>query len=193
MTETFEQSGYATIVREGNIGVRHNAGISMSAQLNPKKWWTASLYSNVNYNLFKGELYGETVEVSATNVLFNANNQFRFGKKGWSAELSGFYRTKGVEGQMVIQPLGQLSAGVSKTVLKGKGTVRLNIRDFLYTNKAQGKIDFQQTRARFEQTRDSRVAGLTFTYRFGKPIKAQQNRKTGGSSEEQNRVKTGDN
>jgi iron complex outermembrane recepter protein len=193
MTETFEQSGYATIVREGNIGVRHNAGISMSAQLNPKKWWTASLYSNVNYNLFKGELYGEPVEVSATNVLFNANNQFRFGKKGWSAELSGFYRTKGVEGQMVIQPLGQLSAGVSKTVLKGKGTVRLNVRDFLYTNKAHGKIDFQQTRARFEQTRDSRVAGLTFTYRFGKPIKAQQNRKTGGSSEEQNRVKTGDN
>ena len=193
MTETFEQSGYATIVREGNIGVRHNGGISVSAQLNPKKWWTASVYSNVNYNLFKGELYGEEVNVSATNVLFNVNNQFKFGKKGWAAELSGFYRTKGVEGQIIIKALGQINGGISKTVLKGKGTVRLSVRDILYTNRAHGKIDFQQTRARFENIRDSRVGSLTFTYRFGKPMKAQQNRKTGGASEEQNRVKTGEN
>jgi outer membrane receptor for Fe3+-dicitrate len=41
MNETFEQSkdttnadkGYATIVRQGNIGLRHNAGISVSAQV----------------------------------------------------------------------------------------------------------------------------------------------------------------
>jgi iron complex outermembrane recepter protein len=193
MTETFEQSGYATIVREGNIGVRHNAGISMSAQVNPAKWWTASLYGNFNYNLFKGELYGEHVNISASNVLLNVNNQFKFGKKGWAAELSGFYRTKGVEGQIIIKALGQMSAGVSKQVLKGKGTVRLNVRDILYTNKAVGNINFQQTRAHFENIRDSRVASIGFTWRFGKPLKAQQNRKTGGSSDEQNRVKTGDN
>ncbi len=190
MTETFEQSGYATIVREGNIGVRQNAGISISAQVKPKKWWSASLYTNYNYNQFKGVLYGENVNVKASNVLFNVNNQFRF-NKGWSAELSGFYRTKGIEGQIIIQPLGQMSAGVSKLVLKGKGTIRLNVRDILYTNRAKGKIDFQQTKARFENNRDTRVAGIAFTWRFGKPIKAQQNnRKTGGADEEQNRIKT---
>jgi len=193
MTETFEQSGYATIVREGNIGVRHSAGLSVSARVNATKWWTSSLYSNLNYNLFKGELYGEDVHVSATNVLFNVNNQFRFGKKGWSAELSGFYRTKGVEGQIIIQPLGQMSAGISKQIFKGKATVRLSARDILYTNRAKGSINFQRTQARFENNRDSRVSGITFTWRFGKPLKAQQNRKTGGASDEQNRVKTGEN
>lgn len=192
MTETFEQSDYATIVREGNIGIRHNAGLSVTAQLKVTKWWTSVLYGNYNYNQFKGELYGEKVNIDASNILFNANNQFKFGK-GWGAELSGWYRTKGIEGQIIIQSMGQLNAGISKQVLKGKGSVRLNVRDILYTNKAIGNIDFQRTRAYFENYRDSRVAGISFTYRFGKPIKAQQNRKTGGAEDEQSRVKTGDN
>ncbi len=192
MTETFEQQGYATIVREGNIGTRYNAGLSVSAQFDIKKWWSTVLYGNYNYNAFKGELYGEEVDIAASNFLLNVNNQFRF-EKGWSAELSGFYRSKGVEGQIIIQPLGQLSAGISKQVLKGKGSIRLNVRDILYTNRAIGNIDFQRTRAYFENFRDSRVAGVTFNYRFGKPMKTQQNRKTGGAEDEQNRVKTGNN
>ena len=192
-TETFEQKDYATIVRQGNIGERQNAGISMSAQVKLTKWWNANLYGNYNYNFFKGELYGEQLKVSGSNVLFNVNNQFSFGK-GWSAELSGFYRTRGIEGQIEIMPLGQASAGVSKQVLKGKGSVRVNIRDIFYTNNAKGSINFQQTAATFENTRDSRVAGISFTYRFGKPLKGpQNNRKKGGADDEQNRVKAGGN
>ncbi len=192
-TETFGQKDYATIVSRGNIGERQNAGISVSAQVPFTKWWNASLYGNYNYNYFKGILYGEQIDVSGSNVLFNVNNQFSFGK-GWSAELSGFYRTKGIEGQVLIMPLGQASAGLSKQVLKGKGTLRANIRDIFYTNRAKGEINFQQTTAHFENTRDSRVAGISFSYRFGKPLKGpQNNRKKGGAGDEENRVKTGGN
>ncbi|TMI82182.1 MAG: TonB-dependent receptor [Bacteroidetes bacterium] len=192
-TETFEQVDHATIVRNGNIGVRQNAGISMSAQVQPAKWWSASLYGNYNYSKFEGELYGEQIRVSAPNVLFNVSNQFKF-KKGWSSELSGFYRSKGIEGQIVIQPMGQLTAGASKQVMKGKGTVRFNVRDILYTNWVKGSINFASTQATFENRRDSRMASIAFTYHFGKPIKGpQNNRKKGGADEEQNRVKVGGN
>ena len=196
MNETFEQSkdttnadkGYATIVRQGNIGLRHNAGISVSAQVPVTKWWNASLYGNYNYNQFKGDLYGEHIDISAATVLFNVNNQFKF-NKGWSAELSGFYRTKGVDGQIIIQPLGQVSGGVSKQVMKGKGSVRLNVRDMFYTNWVKGNMNFQRTEVYFENRRDSRVGTISFTYRFGKPIKDQSPKRNGGSSDEQNRVK----
>jgi hypothetical protein len=197
MNETFEQSkdttnadkGFATIVRQGNIGVRQNAGISISAQVPLAKWWNANIYGNLNYNQFKGELYGEQIDISASTFLFNMNNQFRF-NKGWSAELSGFYRTKGVDGQIIIQPLGQVSAGISKQVFKGKGSVRFNVRDLFYSNWVKGNINFQKTEAYFENRRDSRVGTISFTYRFGKPIKDQPSpRKNGGASDEQNRVK----
>jgi iron complex outermembrane recepter protein len=190
-TETFRQKDYATVVSQGNIGERQNAGISISAQVKFAKWWNASLYGNYNYNNFKGVLYGEQLDVSGSNVLFNVNNQLSFGK-GWSGELSGFYRTKGIEGQILIMPLGQASAGVSKQILKGKGSVRVNIRDIFHTSGAKGTIIFQQTEAHFENTRDSRVAGISFNYRFGKPLKGpQNNRKKGGADDELNRVKAG--
>lgn len=199
MNETFQQEEvngtktYATIVRHGNIGKRDAAGIAVSAQVPVTKWWNASIYSNYNYTKFKGRLNGngEYIDVAAANLLFNVNNQFKF-NKGWSAEISGFYRTKGVDGQIIIQPLGQLSAGIGKQMLKNKGTLRLNVRDIFYTMKATGDINFENTIAHFVNSRDSRVASLSFTYRFGKPIKGmQQRRKIGGADDEQNRVKVG--
>jgi hypothetical protein len=199
MTETFEQeqlpngeNSFATIVRQGNIGHRHNAGVAISAQIPVKKWWTAIAYTNLNYSQFNGILNDERINVEATNLLVNINNQFRF-KKGWSAELSGWYRTKGAEGQILIDPLGQVSAGVSKQILKEKGTLKLNVRDIFYSQVVYGTINFQTTEASFRQVRDSRVATISFTYRFGKPIKGVKQRKSGGAGDEQNRVKIGNN
>jgi hypothetical protein len=192
-SETFEQSGHATIVRRGNIGSRQSAGIAVSAQVHVVKWWTAILYSNVNYNKFSGFLYGENINVSATTLLLNVNNQFNF-SKGWGAELSGFYRTKGVEGQIIIEPMGQASAAVVKKILKDKASLKLAMNDILYTNKVHGYIDFQQTQATFQNNRDSRTVSMTFSYRFGKPMKgAAPPRRHNGAGDEQNRVNTGGN
>jgi len=192
-TETFEQDGHATIVRDGNIGRRQNAGIAVSAQIPIRKWWTAIVYANVNYNQFTGVLYGDPIDVSATTFLANLNNQFRFAN-GWSGEISGFYRTKGVEGQILVDPLGQASAAVSKQLMHDKANIKVAMRDIFYTQKVRGSINFQETEATFYNVRDSRQVSLTFTYRFGKPIKGPQpKRNAGGASDESNRVKSGGN
>jgi outer membrane receptor protein involved in Fe transport len=196
MNETFEQARnlngsneYATIVRKGNIGERNTAGIAISAQVPIAKWWSSNIYANYNYNKFSGLLYGEYIDIEATNLTMNINNQLKF-NKGWSAELSGWYRTKGIEGQILIQPMGAASAGVSKQILKQQGSLKLSVRDMFYTQFPKGDINFQNTRAHFENRRDSRVLNLAFSYRFGKPIKDQRQRKNGGV-DEQNRVKVG--
>ena len=193
-TETFEQSGQATIVRNGNIGSRKNAGIAVSAQIPVAKWWMAILYSNVNYNQFTGLLYGQNIDVSATTVLLNINNQFSF-PHGWTGELSGFYRTKGVEGQIIVDPMGQGTVAVSKKILKDKASLKLSVKDLLYTNQVHGYINFQETDATFHNRRDSRVVAMTFTWSFGKPLKGVSNngRRNGGAGEEESRVKAGGN
>ncbi len=187
-TETFEEKGFVSIVRQGNYGFMNDLSLSISAQVPVAKWWNANIYAEGKYNQFKGILYGEDLNVHATTYLFNVSNQFRM-NKGWSAELSGFYRSPGIEGQIQIKSLGQLSAGVQKQVLSSKGTIKLNVRDILNTQHPVGNINFQNTAATFSQQTDSRVATLSFTYRFGKPIKGLQKRKTGGAGDEQNRVK----
>jgi iron complex outermembrane recepter protein len=186
--DTFEQSGFATIVSKSNFGTMNDVSLSVSAQVPVKKWWMAQLYTEGRYNQYKGFLYGEDLNVKATTFLANVNNQFTF-KKGWSAELSGFYRTKGLEGQILIGGLGQVTSAVQKQVLKNKGTLKFAVRDMFNTMRPKGNIDFQNTRASFAQRQDNRVATISFTYRFGKPIKGIQKRKTGGAGDEQNRVK----
>jgi len=186
--ETFQQKDFATIVSQGNYGVMNDASISVNAQIPVKKWWNMNVYTEAKYNQFKGILYGEILDVDATTFLANVNNQFKF-KKGWSAELSGWYRTKGIEGQIAIKSLGQMNAGVQKQILKTKGTLKLNINDVLNSRNPRGEINFQNTEARFSQHQDNRTVTLGFSYRFGKPIKGLQKRKTGGAGTEQNRVK----
>jgi hypothetical protein len=190
-SETFDQDGLATIVKRGNIGRRENAGIAVNAQIPVTKWLTSIIYANYDYMKFSGNLNGEDIRIEAGLLQLSMNNQMNF-KKGWGAELSGWYRGKGPEAQIMLEAMGQLSAGVSKQVLKGKGTVKVNVRDILYTQIPQGQINFKETEAHFRNTRDTRVANVTFTYRFGKPLKnANGQNKRGGAGEEQNRVKGG--
>ncbi len=189
-SEVFHQKDFATIVSQDNYGSMNDASISVNAQVPVAKWLNSNIYTEAKYNRFKGLLYGDNVDIDATTFLINVNNQFKF-NKGWSAEISGWYRTSGIEGQIKIHALGQLTAGVQKQVLKNKGTLKLNINDVLNTRNPKGDINFQNTEATFRQHSDNRTVTLGFSYRFGKPIKGLQKRKTGGAGDEQNRVKGG--
>ncbi len=187
-SETFEPRGFATVIKQGNFASSGNASVSVSAQKNVTKIWLLIIYSEANYRKYKGLLFGNSGNRSGSNYLININNQFKF-NKGWSAELSGFYRTKGIEGQISINPLSQVSAGVQKEILKKKGTVKLNIRDAFFSMIQNGKVDILNTDASFHQYGDSRVLSLNVTYRFGTQMKSPAKRKTGGAGDEQNRVK----
>ncbi len=186
--EVFEPNGNAIVLTRRNFGSTDNASLSVNAQIPVAKWWMAIPYTEFNYSSYKGAFASGNININATNFMINVTNQFTF-KKGWSAELSGFYRTKGIEGQILIFPLGQVSGGLQKQVLKKKGTVKLNIRDAFRTMRPRGEISIQGTEASFRQQRDSRVITLGLSYRFGKPIKGVKNRKSGGAGDELNRVK----
>ena len=89
--------------------------------------------------------------------------------------------------------MGALTAGVSKQVLKGKGSVKMSVRDIFYTQPASGDINFKSTEAHFRSLWDSRQGNITFTYRFGKPFKVEGPQRRERTPEEQNRVKGGGN
>jgi iron complex outermembrane recepter protein len=178
-----------TFVKKSNIAKQRQYGISIAAGFPVQKWWNMNLYGNLYNNIFKGNLSGAYVEVGATTAVFNVSNQFKF-NKGWAAEVSGFLRTPGVDGVFKIQTLGAMNLGVSKQIMKGKGSLRLNVRDVLWTQKAKGSIKYDDIDATFQQQRDSRVVNLGFTYRFNKG-KVGQRRKVGGAGDESSRVKAG--
>jgi Outer membrane protein beta-barrel family/Carboxypeptidase regulatory-like domain/TonB-dependent Receptor Plug Domain len=182
-----------TYVKKDNIAKQRQYGISVSAGGPVKKWWTPNLWMNLYNNKYEGVINNDFVITSATTLQTNLQNQFKLGKT-LSAELSGYFNSGGIEGVFRIKSFGMVNMGLSQQLFKGKGTLRLTGRDVFRTQKIKGEIKYSNIDAAFQQRRDSRQVALGFTYRFAKgKMNNNQKRKTGGSNEEQSRIKTGDN
>lgn len=189
--ESFTQKDFATIVSQSNIGTRTNMGIAINAQIEAKKIYSANLFVNYSYDSYQGTVNGDPLNNQINMLFLNLNNQFKF-NKGWSAEISGWYRTKGIEGQIIVSPLSQVTVAAQKQILKNKGTLKFSIRDLFYTNIPTGDINFSRTEARFTNKRDNRILSLSFIYRFGRNFKPV-NKNSSGSDDIKSRVKANDN
>ncbi len=177
------------IYTRGNVGTFHNFGASATLQLPLTKWWNITSTLVYNHKIIKGVVW---VPITATIDQFNIslNNQFQF-KKGWAAELSGYYLTKSqTDLQEYVTPQGELGAGVSKQIMKNKGTLRLAIRDIFHTQNYSGYSNFENSDEPFALKWDTRIVRLNFSFRFGKAMKAIK-RSGGGATEETDRVGTG--
>ena len=173
---------------QGNVGTASNFGVSASLNFSPVRWWTVQLGAFFNHKQFRG-FNGNSYTSAISQLNVNVNNQFPFGK-GYAGELSGFYTTRARNDiQELLYPTGQVSLGMSKAVLKKKGTVKLSFRDIFYTGTMSGLTSFPDASEYFLIRRDSRVVTLSFTYRFGHSYKVKQHEE--GATEEKERVQNG--
>jgi len=171
-----------------NVAKRRTIGLAESYNAAITKWWTTSVYVNVNNSHYEGFVNNLPLNVSLTSFMANASQQFRFAKT-WTAEVNGFYRTRAQEtGLFLIEPMGVVSFGFGKQLWKNKANLKLSITDPFYIQRAKVIIDYGNIDAIVNNKWDNRRVGLTFTYRFAKGQNVQQRRKTSSAQEEQNRV-----
>jgi len=107
--------------------------------------------------------------------------------------MSGFYRAKGVDQLTINDPMYLLSFGGSKQVMKGKGTVRVNLRDPFWLQRYSGTIQYGIVDSKIRNRWDNRQLTVNFTYRFGKNNQQSPppRRRSSASQDEQNRVGQG--
>lgn len=173
-----------------NLSSLKQIGLSVMANTPLYKWWNLNLYTNVYNNHYKG-IYGtDPIDVQLTSFTGNITNSFTMGK-GWSAEVSGWFRSKGAEGLLIAGNMGGVNSAISKQVLKKKGTIKLGVRDIFNTQQFHGYAKYSVVDVNVDSHRPSRQFNLSFTYRFGKTNIPGERRKTGGASDEQSRVKGG--
>lgn len=187
--ETNEQRGTVYYSRPGNFGQQTVFGLTINGNLQPYKWWTLQLYTEFKNVGFESILYGQTLDEKRWYWYIGPTNQFNI-TKNLSAELAGSYQTRILSGQFLTIPVWQVRTGLSQKVLKGNGTVRLNLSDVFYTNQPGGDIrNIANSRANWLSKLDSRVFTISFAYRFNKG-KTLNIRQSGGSDSEKGRVRT---
>lgn len=181
-----------TFITKSNIASQEQFGITITAMVPVTKWMKVNMYANLSNNRFKGFINNANVDLQSNLFAGNVSAQMDLGQ-GWNADINGFYRSKGLDGVLVIGGLGNVNAGISKSVLKKKGTLKLGVRDIFFTQRFKGSAEYSYIDTQFRQQRDSRQVSLSFNWRFGNGKPAAPKRKIGGASEEQGRVKAGAN
>ena len=207
MTDILQQNNALklTNVIKYNIGYVDNFGIAFSVPIPITKWWFSNTYFNLYNNHYVGDIPKVTIgangventtyqplDARATTYQANMTNQFTLPKK-FSLELSGWYQSPFIEGQLSGKPMGAVSIGIQKKMLKDKATLKLNVNDIFWTQQFRGSFIFNDIDVQIANRSDSRIVRATFTYRFGNnKVKAARQRQT-GLEDEKGRVKSGGN
>ncbi|MES2646788.1 MAG: TonB-dependent receptor [Bacteroidota bacterium] len=175
----------ATFVQQQNLSTQQQYSASIGAPLPIAKWWNG--YANLwyNYQQFEGKI-GKT-QLNRGYSLYGAymQNTFTIGKKGTSAELSGFFNGPNVwAGTWRTKAQGGLDIGLQQTILKKKGSLKLSVTDVFKTMPWSANSDFGGLKIRASGAWESRTLRLSFNYRFGNnDVKQSRQRKTGLESE----------
>lgn len=187
--ETNEQRGTIYYSRPGNFGRQSVYGVTVNGNITIKPWWTLQLYSEAKNIDINTTIYGQPLVENRWYWYLGPVNQWKINDK-LNAELGGSYQTRILSGQFLTISVWQMRMGASYKILKNNGTLRFSLTDMFYTNQPGGDIrNIANSKANWLSYLDTRVATISFSYRFnkGKSLQARQN---SGVDTEKSRVKT---
>lgn len=181
--------GELFISRPQNMADRKTIVLIPNLLFNPFKWWNLNMHMLLLYFFDQGTINGIAIPDNHMNE-FEVTNQLRF-KKGWAAEISGFFPGKQTFGQSQNQSIYRVGAGIQKNLFNNNATIRLKVDDLLGTarNSIGRTIAVNQAEVYNSRENDSRRIGISFSYRFGKDANARKRKHDkGGAEEESGRV-----
>jgi hypothetical protein len=184
---------------QANVTIQTNTNLrqvdlvygNISAPIQATKWWTSTNNLNAYVALYSGDIANTRITNRgrfAWNVF--SSNTFLIGKT-WSAELNGSYRSSEIYAFDKIRPIWSVGAGIQKKVFNNLGTIRLNVTDIFFTNGIRADVAFTDYTEYFDVQRETRVATLSFTYKFGKASVPVNRRRGSGADDLKSRVNPG--
>lgn len=186
--DVIEQKGQEAYKSPANISSLRQFGLAVNANTQVTKWWTSNINLNAFNNNYKGVASNTPIDLSQTSFLLYALQQFKLSKT-LTGEINLRFRSGWLEGVMKAKSVWFAGAGLSQQLMKGNGTLRLTVRDIFFTQRSRGESRYGNVDFNFQQTGESRVASIGFTYRFNKGKKITPTKRTAGSAnEEQDRI-----
>lgn len=172
-----------------NLNRQINYSLSANAPVSFARWWNSSNNLVVFYLGFRSEnLRGKELNTGRVAYQFNSQHTFVV-NKGMSAELSGDYQAPLEYGALRIQSQYGIDLGLSQSFMNKKASVKLAVSDVFNTRKQRISSVYEGLTYNLEQKHETRVARVTFSYRFGKNEVKPARRRSTGLEEEQRRMK----
>lgn len=182
-----QQVGNIFISRPENFGTNNSINFTAFANVSPLKGWDLNANMLVFNLTNKGNAFGEIIDANHTTGEIELSNQFQLGH-GWSGEVNYVYHGPGYGGQSITNPSWNSSAGIQKRIWNSKGTLRLKADDIFHTQRPHYTSTLEHASYTHVIESDTRVIGLSFSYRFGKDANARKRNNTGSAEDEKGRT-----
>lgn len=182
-----ETQDRVTIQAPVNLASFDYFGVNFNTPIRITKWWNVINNGNIYYGYNKGYIASTVVDSKTLNAQFSTNHNITI-KDGLTAEVNFNFDSGNNTGIFKDQFYWILGAGVQKTLFAKKATLRFNVTDILYRQWPRFRGIFTNYQEYLEARRDTRVAYITLTYRFGKNTVQQARRRTTASEEERRRA-----
>ncbi|ASU35864.1 outer membrane beta-barrel protein [Mucilaginibacter xinganensis] len=173
-----------------NFGKIYNYGIKFSAPLTVNNWWEAYFHADASYQRYVAYPQNGNLNKGTQDIILNTIQSFKISKT-LSAVVSGEYESANFYGINQNKPRYRVDAGLGEQMFNNRGSLRLNVSDIFNTLRDRSSVNYQNLNLTVTDKLESRIARLTFTYRFGKTsVKTITTHRT-GNEEEQKRISLG--
>lgn len=176
-----------TSIQIQNLDVTQNLNLRIIAPVEFAPWYTSNHTIQVSNNTFQSQLGDEMLDVSQISMMARTQHNLTLGK-GWKAELVGTYMSRSrYGGQMVLNGLAWVDAGITKSFKDDKWSMSINGSDLLRTQRFTGNISFDQINTDVVQYNNIQSIRVGIRWKFSQGENfgvSQQN----GSTEERNRL-----
>ncbi|HEY8928453.1 MAG TPA: outer membrane beta-barrel protein [Mucilaginibacter sp.] len=179
-----------SIKTQKNLGRIFNYGIRFSDQVTFTNWWSAFFRLDASYQRYVAYKQNGNLNKGTQDIIFNTSQNFRL-TRSISAFISGEYESPNFYGINQNKARYWADAGIGTQLFDKRGTLRFTMFDIFNSLRDRGSINYQNLDMTVVDKKESQIARLTFTYRFGKTsVKAAETHKT-GNEEEQKRIGLG--
>ena len=148
-----------------NLDEEKRYGIELSASLSPLKW----LRFNSDFNLYSyeqnGIIDGKDAAFSDKTWFVNFTTNVKL-SKSTRMQTSLYYQGERSNAQITTEPITNLNFGISKNILKNKGSIIFNASNILNTRTDKQEIVGNNYKINQERSRNAQRFSLSFVYKF---------------------------
>nr|WP_199156819.1 TonB-dependent receptor [Pedobacter sp. ASV2] len=167
-----------------NLAKQEVWGLNINVPVQIFKWWQTNNNLNVFNLKYNSPLAGREINTNKTSFQFKSQQTFTI-IKSFTGEINASYESPLDAGTIAIKERYGFDIGLSKSFMEKKMNLKFSLSDVLHTQRFNATSTYPNLFYTIRQDYDSRVARISFTYRFGQnEIKPARRRSTGLESEQ---------
>ncbi|MDN3687585.1 outer membrane beta-barrel protein [Cyclobacterium jeungdonense] len=175
-----------TRIQMQNLDRTQNLSLRAVVPVEFASWYSTSNMLQLNGNTFQSQLGDELLDEKQFSFMARTQHNLIL-PKGFKLELVGIYRSPFRDGQLVINAMGWMDAGITKTFYEDKLSLTVNGSDIFRTMKFKGNIDFDRIDTDVRQYNSVQSVRFTLRWKFAQGEQFKVNQRS-GSTEERNRL-----